>query len=88
MQLIQTTILQNSVRMRYADHADPAKATEWLDFQVPIEGLTLPNVDREVPLGDHESRFLGSIQQAALRRVRDLIGEETQALASRVGRKA
>lgn len=88
MELIETKISKTSVHMRYADNPDPAKAREWFDFQVPLEGLTLPTANGDYPLGDHESRYLGSIQQAALRRVRDAIGAETQALADRVGRKA
>ncbi len=89
MELIETKISKTSVHMRYANNPDPAKATQWIDFQIPIEGLTLPGPSGgDYPLGDHESRFLGSIQQAALRHARELISAETQALASRVGRKA
>ena len=88
MELIETKISKTSVHMRYANNLDPAKATQWIDFQVPFDGLTLPAANGDYPLGDPESRFLGSIQQAALRYVRDVIGAETQGLASRVGHKA
>ena len=88
MKLIETTVLEKMVRMRYADNVDPVKATQWIDFQVPLALLELPSVNGDHPLGDPESRYLGSIQQAALRYARDLIGAETQALADRVGQRA
>ena len=86
MKLIETTILETTVRMRYADNADPTKAKEWFAFEVPIAPLTLPSASGDHSLGDHHIRHLASIQQAALRYVRDAIGEETQRLASLSGR--
>jgi hypothetical protein len=86
MKLLETTVLETTVRMRYADNADPTKAVAWLAFEVPIAPLTLPTTNGEMPLGDHHMRYLASIQQAALRYVRDVIGEETQRLASLSGR--
>jgi hypothetical protein len=85
MQLIETKILPNAVHMRLADDFDPMKAEYWINVQVPIDDLTLPTHGADVPLGDIEKRYLGSIQLAALRYARDLIGAETQALASRAG---
>jgi hypothetical protein len=39
MKLIETTITDKSVRMRYADNEDAAAASEWIDFQVPLAKL-------------------------------------------------
>jgi hypothetical protein len=86
MKLIETTVLETTVRMRYADHSDPAKAKEWFAFEVPIAPLTLPASGGDIALGNHHIRHLGSIQQAALRYVRDAITDETQRLASLSGR--
>jgi hypothetical protein len=80
MKLIETKILETTVRMRYADDADPAKASQWIDFQVPLAELLSPN--GRVELGDPESRYLAEIRLVALRYVRDAIGAETQRLSS------
>jgi hypothetical protein len=83
LQHVETTILGTSIRMRYANNADPAQATEWFAFEVPIDpGLTLPTAGGEIPLGEIRTRFLASIELAALRRVRDAIGDETQRLGA------
>jgi hypothetical protein len=81
MKLIETTVLETTVRMRYADNADPAKAKEWFAFEVPIAPLSLPSHSGDIALGDHHTRLFASVQLAALRYVRDAIGEETQRLA-------
>jgi hypothetical protein len=39
---IETTVLETTVRMRYADNADPTKAREWFAFEVPISELKVP----------------------------------------------
>ncbi|MBJ7542335.1 hypothetical protein [Rhodomicrobium udaipurense] len=83
MKLIETTITGTSVRMRYADHEDAAKATQWVDFQVPISELHLPS---ETALGDPEPRSLALVRLAALRYARDVIGSETQRLSNLVNR--
>jgi len=70
--LIETTISDTTVHMRYADNLDPEKAKEWVDFQVPLTGLELPLE----PLGDIAERQFRLIQAAALRRVRELIDAE------------
>lgn len=85
LKLIETKILPNAVHMRLADDPDPEKAEYWIDFQVPLDGLTLGTAAGDMPLGDIERRYVGSVRLAALRYARDLIGEETQTLASRVG---
>jgi hypothetical protein len=85
MQLIETKILPNAVYMRLADDHDPQKADYWIEFQVPLDELTLPTSMGDEPLGDAERRFVGSVRLAALRYARDALGEETRALAGRVG---
>ena len=83
MQLIETTVTATAVRMRYANSPDPTKATEWLDFQVPMDGLMIPLHQREEPLGDQpDIRLLAEVRLAALRRVRGVIGAETQRLSA------
>ena len=86
LKLIETTVLETTVRMRYADDVDPAKATQWIDFQVPLAELQSPN--GRVELGDPESRYLAEIRLAALRHARDVIGAETQRLSNLAGRIA
>lgn len=81
MTLIETTISKTAVRMRYADNAETEMASEWLEFVVPLSPLELP---RE-PLGDPKLRTLAEVQLAALRRVRDVVGGETQRLSELAG---
>jgi hypothetical protein len=83
MKLIETAITETAVYMRYADDADPEKAEQWIDFQVPLEKLEL--VDR--PLGDPELQFLAEVRQPALRYVRETVAAETQRLANLAGRR-
>jgi hypothetical protein len=85
LELRETKILPNAVYMRLADNPDPARAVHWIEFQVPLNDLTLPSSGGDLPLGDEERRYLGSIRLAALRYARDRLGEETQVLAGRVG---
>jgi hypothetical protein len=84
MELISTDISGAYIHMRFADNLDKTQAQTWIDFRVPLAGLTLGTASGEQPLGDAEKRWLGSIRLAALRHVRDLIGEETQSLSGRV----
>jgi hypothetical protein len=84
LQHVETTISETTIRIRYADHSDPAQATNWFAFEVPIgPDLMLPNHTggRDIALGELPTRLFASIQLAALRYVRDAIGEETQRLA-------
>ena len=39
MNLIETTVSEKTVHMQFADDANQEKATEWLEFEVPLEGL-------------------------------------------------
>jgi hypothetical protein len=62
LRLIETTVLETTVRLRYAD--DAAVPTEWLDFQVKNENLKLPSGE---VLSDRDFRPLAALQLAALR---------------------
>jgi hypothetical protein len=87
MELIETKILPDAIQMRYADNTDPAQATEWCDFRISFFGLMHPLVQgKPQPLGPPESNFVAEVQLAALRRVRDVIGAETQRLSELIGR--
>jgi len=82
IRIIETSISETHVRMRLADDRDREKSSESIDFVVEIgPRLTLPG-GGDIPLGDHHTRQLASIQLAALRYVRDVIGGETQRLSS------
>lgn len=83
MKLIQTSLTATTVRMRYADDADAAKAQHWIDFQVPLSELKRLS---ETPLGDPELRALGEVRLTALRYVRGIVGDETQRLAQLLNR--
>ncbi len=83
MKLIETTITESTVHMRYADNADATKAKHWIDFQVPLDKLTLPP---ERPLGDPELQFLAEVRLAALRYVREVTFSENQRLSGLAGR--
>ena len=81
MQLIETTVTETSVLMRFADNADRSQATEWIDFAVPVAGLTLQGQNGDIPLGDIQMRHLASIRLAALRHARGVIGDEIHRLS-------
>jgi hypothetical protein len=77
MKLIETVVTDSTVRMRYADNADPAKAKHWIDFQVPLAELRQVS---ETPLGDPESHYLSTVRLTALRYVRGKADGEIQRL--------
>ena len=83
MKLIETTVSATTVHMQLADLADIEKASEWLEFEVPVAPLML---DQHNPLGDPTKRHLATVQRAALRYVQDAIAEETQRLAALIDR--
>ena len=85
MKIVETTILESSIRIRLADHPDHELATHWIELEVPIAGLELPSKPHD--LGDPETRLLAEVRLAALRHARDAIGAETQRLASLVDQK-
>jgi len=70
MNIIETTISGTSVRMRVANDADPAKATEWVEFQVPCGPLVL---DNKTLVGNPQRQHLGAMQIAALRRAQTAV---------------
>lgn len=81
--LIETTIAADSVRMRFANDAGPTKATERIDFRIPLDGLVVPVDKKEKPaLGDPERQFLAEIRAAALFRVQNATAAEIQRLRS------
>ena len=58
---VETTISETTIRMRYANDRDPALATEWFSFEVPIgASLTLPSHSGDIPLGPSQP---GSLHQ-------------------------
>ena len=79
MKLIETTVSETTVHMQFADDADPERASEWLDFQVPLAGLVADA--EENPLGDPAERRLATIQRAALHHVQVAITAEIARLA-------
>ena len=74
-----TTVSEKTVRMRFANEADPTQADSWFEFEAPLELLKHPNGRSD--LGDPELQFLSEIRLAALRYVRDVIGDETRRLS-------
>ena len=83
MQLIETTISEKAIRVRFADHADAAKATEWFEAQV-VPG---EYVFGELKLSEGPDRMpLGAIRLAALQRAQAVIADEMKRLSQLVGR--
>lgn len=80
MKIVETTILENSIRMRLADQFDPTKATEWIELLVPMTALRHPR-DEKRPLGDPDTQMVAEVREAALRYARQTIVDETQRLA-------
>ena len=78
MQLIHTTISADSIQMRLADDTDPAKATEWVEFRVPLAKAraVTPSSKAEYALDPVHSRTLVVIREAALRYARSAIDAE------------
>lgn len=85
MKLTETSVTETAIRMRFADDVDPAKATQWLDFQVPLAGLLHPN--NQVELVQPDLQFLGEVRRAALAYARGIIADETQRIAALLDRR-
>jgi hypothetical protein len=83
IKLVETRLLPNAVRMRFADDPNSEKAHYWIDFQVPYDELTVRRHTGDVELGEIEKRYVGSVQLAALRYVQDLLNGESQDLSTR-----
>ena len=79
MKLIETTVSETTVHLQLADDADLERATEWFEFEVPLEGLVIDA--EENPLGDPAKRRLATIQRAALHRVLVAVTAEIARLA-------
>jgi hypothetical protein len=62
--LIETTVSETTVRLRYADDAN--SPTEWLDFQVKNQALKMPS---GTAMTDRDIHALGAVKLAALRHV-------------------
>jgi hypothetical protein len=71
--------------MRYADDPDPTRATQWFDLCVPLSALEHPLKPGE-PIQETDSLPVAAVRVAALRYVRDAIGEETQRLQEQICR--
>jgi hypothetical protein len=82
MKLLKTTVTETTVHMRYADDPDPAKATSWIDFHVPTKALTYRKGGM---FGDPEAQWLGDIQVAAIRHVRNIIIENSRQTLGKMG---
>jgi hypothetical protein len=81
MKLVKTTILETTIQMSIADDGDPEKAIAWLDFEIPLEPLTVASPGGgPQALGDPGNKPLATIQEAALRYVRDAMNAEIRRL--------
>lgn len=85
LKIVATSITDSHIHLRMSDNKDATRATQWIDFQIPLKELALPSHGGDIRLDNLEKRFLGSIQQAALRYVRDVTADESKALADRLG---
>jgi hypothetical protein len=85
MKLFETKVTDKAVRMRFADDGDPAKAEQWVEFQIPLADLKHPHAQNH-PLQDPEIQLVAELRLSALRAVRDVIGEEIQRLSGLVAR--
>lgn len=85
MKRVETKISETSIRLRYADNADPMKASEWMDFQFSIADLHRPNTGGTA-LGHLENRFLEELIGAVLLHAKDAIDAEIRNLRDIRGR--
>jgi len=76
MKPIATTISSTHVYMRFADDCDSEQASEWFEFQVPLESLKITDQDGERLVGNPNNQYLGVIRRAALLCVQALIAAE------------
>jgi hypothetical protein len=82
MKLIETTILEATVRMRYAD--DPTDPTQWLDFQVKNQNLKLPS---GTVITERDAQYLSALKLAALRYVLGAVTAEIDRLRDLQGHR-
>jgi hypothetical protein len=84
MNLVETTIGESLVHLRFAD--DPNQSLFWIDIQVPLSELKSPN-EQDQPLTNLDMQYLAEVRLAALQYARAIIGAETQRLSALVGRR-
>ena len=75
MKLIETSVSETSIRLRYADETDPAKAAEWIDMQFALSSLPDRNLNTEQPT---ELQYLAELQRAVLDRLQAILNSEIQ----------
>jgi hypothetical protein len=80
---VETTISATAIHVRYADNADAAKATEWIDVQVKLSNLKLPS---GTVVKDPESHLLAGLRLTALLYAREEANAEIQRLSQTVSR--
>lgn len=85
LKIVETTVTEAAVRVRFADDADPAKAIEWLDLRFPVSKL---ESSKGNSLGDPRKRTLAAIHQAALLFAQDVIDAETEKIAALADRNS
>jgi hypothetical protein len=78
MQHVETTISAAAVHVRLADTIDPAKSTQWVDVQFPLEALKHPT--NGTAITEPADQFLGELQGAALGRALQVIQAEIRRL--------
>lgn len=71
MQHVETTISQHSIRVRYADAADPVQAEQWIDLQVRLSSAKI---------SEPEIQYLGELRTKALEHALLLIQSEIRRL--------
>lgn len=78
MKLIETNISARSVRMQFANDPNPGMATEWLEFEAPLDLLKAADSSS---FGDPTSRPLVTVQLSLLHHMRLAIEGEIQRLS-------
>jgi|GEM_PF-4815866 len=83
VQLVEIKFSANEITGRLADSPDKDSCKIWIDFRIPADtDLVVGTVNGDMSLGDMKLKRFVTVQLAILRHVRDLVGAETQRLAS------
>jgi hypothetical protein len=84
MKLIETMVMESEVYVRYADDANPEKATQWLDFQLPLSELKHPNNQHQklLSIDKLERHTLGNIRLSAIMRIQEFLQQQEAAVRS------
>jgi hypothetical protein len=80
---VETTVSATAIRVRYADHADASKATEWIDVQVKLSDLKLLSGTK---ITNPDTHPLAGLRLTALLHAREVANAEIQRLAEIVRR--